>query len=149
MDGFELSIVINRRIEDVFAFLSNLENDPKWRREWVDAMKTSEGLMSVGARFSLFNEMFGKRNEVVYEVSTYEPNHIVSWKTISGPLPLTFQRVFEQVESGTQVHFRYEADRDRMPLIFKLLKPLIVASGKQALQGDVPKLKELMKARDS
>ena len=93
MDGFELGIVINRSIEDVFAFLSNLENDPKWRREWVDAKNTSEGLMSVVARFSLFSEMFGKRNEVVYEVSTYEPNHIAAWKTISGPLPLTFQRV--------------------------------------------------------
>lgn len=144
MDGFESSIVIDRSIEEVFAFLSDLENDPKWRREWVDARKTTDGLMSVGARFSLFNEMFGKRNEVVYEVSKYEPNHMAAWNTISGSLPLMFQRVFEQVETGTKVDFRYEADMDRTPFIFKLLKPLIVASGKQALQGDFPKLKELM-----
>jgi len=40
MEGFELSIVINRSIEEVFAVLVNLENDVKWRREWVDARKT-------------------------------------------------------------------------------------------------------------
>jgi len=148
MDGFEMSIVINRRIEEVFAFLSNLENDAKWRREWVDAKKTSEGPVSIGSRFSLFSEMFGKRNEVVYEVANYEPNHIAAWKTISGPLPLKFQRTFEQVEGGTQISFRYEAERDRMPFIFKLLKPLIVGAGKRALQGDFPKLKELMEAHD-
>jgi hypothetical protein len=35
MEGFELSIVINRPIEEVFGFLTNLENDLKripWRR---------------------------------------------------------------------------------------------------------------------
>jgi hypothetical protein len=35
MEGFELSIVINRPIEEVFGFLTNLENDLKWRGEWV------------------------------------------------------------------------------------------------------------------
>jgi hypothetical protein len=35
MAGFELSIVISRPIEEVFAVLANLENDVKWRREWV------------------------------------------------------------------------------------------------------------------
>lgn len=100
----------------------------------------------MGGRFSLFNEMFGKRIEVAYEISTYDPNHIAAWKTISGPLPLTFKRVIEQVERVTQVNFLYEADR--MPLIFKLSKPLNVASGTQALQSDFPRLKELMEARD-
>lgn len=39
METFELSTVINRPIEEVFTVLSNLENDLKWRTEWVDAKK--------------------------------------------------------------------------------------------------------------
>jgi len=56
MNGFELSTVINRPLEEVFGFLANLENDLKWRREWVDARKTSEGLIGLGTRFSLFGK---------------------------------------------------------------------------------------------
>lgn len=33
MEGFELSNVINRPIEEVFGFLANLENDLKWRSD--------------------------------------------------------------------------------------------------------------------
>lgn len=41
MERFVLSIVINRPIEEVFKFLTNLENDLNWRSEWVDATNTS------------------------------------------------------------------------------------------------------------
>ncbi len=41
MEGFELSIMINRPIEEVFGALTNLENDIKWRREWVETKYTS------------------------------------------------------------------------------------------------------------
>jgi len=44
MEGFELSIVINRPIEEVFTVLANLENDLKWRSEWVEAKNTSDVL---------------------------------------------------------------------------------------------------------
>jgi uncharacterized membrane protein len=30
MGGFETSIVINQPLEEVAAYLSNLENDPRW-----------------------------------------------------------------------------------------------------------------------
>ena len=63
---------------------------------------------------------------------------------MSGPLPLTFQRTFERVKGGTQVTIRYEAE---IRGFFKLIKPLVVNAGKRALQGDFPKLKELMEAR--
>jgi hypothetical protein len=51
MEGFELTIVINRPIEETFGFLSNLENDIKWRSEWVETRNTSGGTLGVGATF--------------------------------------------------------------------------------------------------
>lgn len=77
MKGFELSIVINRPIEEAFGFLSNLENDIKWRRKWLDAKKTSEDPIGIGTRFSLFGELFGRWIPMVYEVIEYESN--VAW----------------------------------------------------------------------
>lgn len=73
MDGFELSIVINRPIEEAFDFLSNLENDIKWRSEWVETRKTSDGAPGVGATFILTGEFLGRQVPTSYEVVEYEP----------------------------------------------------------------------------
>jgi len=144
MDRFERSTIINRPLEEVFPVLANLENDPKWRREFVEARKTSDGPIGIGTRFSLFGEFLGRRGEVVYKVSEYEPNRITAWKTVSGPLPLTFRRSFEGVEGGTQVTIRYEGE---MGSFFSLMKPLLISMARRALEGDLPKVKEMMEAR--
>ena len=144
MGAFELSIVINRPTEEVFAVLANLENDVKWRREWIEAKNTSEGPLGVGATFRLVSKFLGRRIEVEYEVTEYEPNRITAWKAVSGPLPLIFRRTFERVEGGTRVTIRYEGE---LRGFFKLAGPLVVSMGKRQLEGDFPKLKELMEAR--
>ena len=144
MERFEMSTMINRPIEEVFAVLANLENDAKWRREFVETKKTSEGPVGIGTRFSLFGEFLGRRIETVYEVVEYEPNRITAWETVSGPLPLTFQRTFERVEGGTQVTVIYEVE---IRGFFKLIKPLVISAGRRAQKGDLPKVKEMMEAR--
>ncbi len=144
MEGFELTIVINRPIEEAFGFLSNLENDVKWRREWVDAKKTSEGPIGIGTRFSLFGKLFGRPIPTVYEVIKYEPNRSAAWRTVSGPLPLTFRRTFERVEGGTRFAIRYEAE---LRGFFKLVMPLLAGSVKRQHEGDLRKVKELMETR--
>jgi uncharacterized membrane protein len=143
MGAFEMSIVINRPVEEVFAFLSNLENEVKWRREWIEARNTSEGPLGVGATFLLVSTFLGRRVEVVYEVTEYEPNRLTAWKAVSGPLPLTFRRIFERVEDGTRVTISYDGE---MRGLLKLMAPLFVSMGKRQLAGDIPKLKQVLEA---
>src|SRR3990172_7582724 len=144
MEGFELTIVINRPIEEAFGFLSNLENDIKWRSEWVETKNTSGGSLGVGATFLLVGKFLGRRIETLYEVIEYEPNLSAAWKTVSGPLPLTFQRTFERVEGGTRFTIRYEPE---VRGFFKLVMPLLAGSVKRQHEGNLRKVKELMEAR--
>jgi len=144
MQRYELSTVINRPVAEVFAVLENLENDLKWRTEWVDARKTSDRPIGIGTRFSLFAKAFGRRIETVYETIQYEPNRTAAWKAMSGPLPLTFQRTLEPIDGGTRLTIRYEAD---LRGFFKLIMPLLAGSVTRQHAGDLRKLKELMEAR--
>lgn len=144
VSGFEMSVVIDRPVEEVFAVLADLENDPKWRREWADAAKTSEGPLGVGARVCLGGQVLRWRMEAEYEVTEYEPNRMAAWKTVRGPLPLTFWRKVEQGEGGTRVTIGYDA-KLRGP--GKLAMTLVTPMGRRALAGDFPTLKELMEAR--
>lgn len=144
MTGFESSIVIDRPLEEVFAFLADLENDVDWRREWVDGNKTSAGPIGLGTMFRLVGKAFGRRFEVDYETTEYDPNRSAAWKSVSGPLPPRFWRTFVHVDGGTLVTIRYEAE----PRGFlKLVGPLLTSMGKRQLEGDFPRLTALMKAR--
>ena len=48
MATFENTVVITRPIEEVFAFLSDLENVPKWNYAIVETRKVSEGPVGQG-----------------------------------------------------------------------------------------------------
>ena len=141
MEGFELSIVINRPSEEVFGFLANLENDVKWRSEWVETKNTSGGSPGVGATFCLTGEFLGRRIPTIYEVIEYEPNRSAAWKTVSGPLPLKFQRTFEHGEGGTRFTIKYEAE---VRGLFKLVMSFLAGTVKRQHEGDLRKVKELM-----
>lgn len=141
MDGFEMSVEINRPIDEVFAFRADLEHNLDWRREWIEAKMTSEPPVGIGSTFRMVEGALGRRTTTVYETLQFEPNRTVAWKAISGPLPLTFSRTFASTEKGTRVTIRYEGEYRGL---LKLLKPLLASMGSRALDGDPPKLKELM-----
>lgn len=141
MESFEMTVEIDRPHDEVFAFLCDLANDPSWRREWVSARHTSEGPIGVGTTTSLFAKVLAWRTEAVYEVIAYDPGRSVTWKTVSGPLPLTFWRAVEPDVEGTRVTMGYAGD---FRGLLGLLRPLIVLMGKRALNGDLPTLKQLL-----
>ena len=145
MKPVELSVVINRPLEACFAYLTDLANDLEWRREWIDAEKTTDGPHGVGARYRLTGALLGRRIATEYETIAYEPNRLAAWKAVSGPLPLSFSRAFEAVEGGTRVTMRYEGDRG----LLRLAGPLVAGIGRRQMEGDFPKLKQLMESATS
>jgi len=94
MKPVEASVVIDRPLEACFAYLTDLTNDLEWRREWIDAEKTTHGPPGGGARYRLTGALLGRRIATEYETVAYEPNRLAAWKAVSGPLPLTFSRAF-------------------------------------------------------
>jgi uncharacterized membrane protein len=145
MDSFELSITIERPIEEAFALLADLEKDVKWHSAFVEVRNTSGGPNGVGARFLVFEGLRGRRagGGTEYEVTEYEPYRLAAWKTVSGPLQLKFRRTFERVDEGTRFAVRYEGE----PRGFlKLAWPLIARVARRQQGDDMRKLKELMEA---
>jgi uncharacterized membrane protein len=145
MKPVESSVVINRPLEACFAYLTDLGNDLQWRREWIEAEKTTDGPHGVGARYRLTGALLGRRIATEYETIAYEPNRKAAWKAVSGPLPLTFSRAFEAVEGGTRITMRYEGDSR----LLRLAGPLVAGIGRRQLEGDYPKLKQVLESAAS
>lgn len=144
MRGFESSTVVNRAPHEVFVFLANLENDFRWRREWVEGTKTSQGPIGVGSTFRLVGKQ--ARDTTEYELTEYEPDEITAWKATSGfaaVMNLRFRRTCEADQGGTRVTIGYEGEL-RGPL--RLAGPILSRIGRGHLEADLPKLKAVMKS---
>ncbi len=144
MAKIELSIVIDRPVEEVFAFKVNVENDLNWASDATEIKKTSEGPIGVGTTFHRVGVLLGRRSESEIEITEYDPYRKYTSKSKSGPFPFEAQWTFESVPGGTQVSLAGEAELDGL---LKLAEPVIVNTARQQFQSDLEKLKKFMEAR--
>jgi uncharacterized membrane protein len=139
---FETSVLINRPVEEVFAVLSNVENNPKWSSAFLEVNKTSEGPVGAGTTWRGVGKFLGKRIEVEIEQTEYEPNRKSTQKSTS-PFPVNQQMTFESVDSDTRINLKFEAEPGGF---FKLAEPLLAGMTKRNIEGELANLKDLMDA---
>ena len=139
----EISTTIKRPVEDVFAVMSNVENNPKWSAVALESKKTSPGPIGVGTTTRFVGKFLGRRIESESEVTEFEPNRKYSWQSKSGPFPIKASTTFEQIEGGTRVNTTADAEPGGF---FKLAEPLIVSMAKRQFQSDLDNLRDLMEA---
>lgn len=143
MAKFEISTVIKRPTEEVFAVMSNAENNLKWQSGTIEAEKTSDGPIGVGTTWRSVSRFLGRRIESESEFTEYELNRKLGFKSKSGPIQFESRMTFERVEGGTRINTKFEAE---IGGFFKLAEPLVVSMGKRQLEGDLANLKDLMEA---
>ena len=143
MATLDMSIVINRPLEEVFAFVSNPENNPKWVSMSDSVRLTSAGPIGVGTTFRSVVTILGRRIEGEVAFTEYEPNHSYAQKTTSGPIPVESQVTFERVDGGTRVTNHQVAEPGGF---FKLAEPVLVRMIKRQFEADFANLKDLMEA---
>jgi uncharacterized membrane protein len=138
----ESTTVINRSVEEVFAVLSNVENNPKWSSAFLEVNKTSEGPIGIGTIWRGVGKFLGKQLEVEIEQTEYEPNRKSAQKS-KLPFPSNQQMTFERVNGGTRVNLKFEAEPGGF---FKLAEPLLASTVKRNIEGELANLKDLMEA---
>ena len=144
MARIEINLVINRPIEEVFAFVSNSENLPRWRSTSLEVKKTSEGSLGVGSTFKGRFTFLGRQFDGNVIVTAYETNRAYASKIAEGPFPLETGYTLEPVENGTHVTFVVEGAPGGF---FKFAEPLVVSMAKRAYDTDLQNLKEMLEAQ--
>jgi uncharacterized membrane protein len=143
MAKLEISTVIHRPVEEVFAVVSNFENNPKWNSSSIEVKKTSAGPIGQGTTWRSVVNLLGQRVESESEVSEYEPNRKITTKGKQGPIPTKSQVTFESVNGGTRVSAILEGEPGSF---FKLAEPLLVNLAKRQFDAALANLKDLMEA---
>jgi Polyketide cyclase / dehydrase and lipid transport len=140
MANIEVNVVINRPLDEVFAYLACEDNNVNWRSGMVDVQRTSEGPVGVGTTYRIVNQVMGRRMEGEAEVTEYDLNRKYATRNRSGPRIET-QRTFESVAGGTRVTIAVNAD---LTGLFHLAEPVITSMGRRRIENDVADLKDLL-----
>ena len=140
MATFENVVVIGRPIEDVFAFLSDFENVPKWNYAIVETRKVSEGPVGVGTTYRQVRSV-PSRSEESFEVTAYDPPRHLAIQGQLGPFPSRLSYALDALPEGTRVTNSVELQL-RGP--GRLLGPLAVPRVRDAVGANLRKLKELL-----
>ena len=96
----EASIVVNRPAHDVFAYMTDIDKETEWQAELLEAKQTSTGPLSVGTTVREVRRFMNRRMEVVFEITEFEPDREMSFKSISAPFPMHGRYSLEPVEGG-------------------------------------------------
>jgi uncharacterized protein YndB with AHSA1/START domain len=140
------SITINRPVEEVFAYVTDVTNDPAWHTDVLEARKTTEGPIGMGTVWhTRFKPAMGI-SETDMEVVAFEPNRVQVMKGDVGPMHPTLTYQFEPADGGTRFTRRVQI---RVSGWMKIMQPMIgmmvpkqnkgfVANLKRVLEGGTP-----------
>ena len=80
------SILIKRRIDEVFAFIAKGENTKLWRPGVIQISKVAGGYDSVGAEYrQRLTGPFGRNIDGDYRITEFELNKIIAFEVTAGP----------------------------------------------------------------
>ncbi len=93
---------------EVFTFLADLQNLPRWMSGIVSAELTTTGEIGVGSRAHVVRELLGQRIEVDVTVAGYEPPRRVQLDTSASGIGVKATLDIEPAGNGTSLTLAME-----------------------------------------
>ena len=137
---FENSVIINRPVNKVFEFITDLNNNPIWQTDILELAVTSEGRFGLGSTYRCVNRFMGKRIETEGLITEYVPDRACSFQIKSGSINGESNFFFEALNGATK--FTTTADLDLK--FFKLGEVIVKRKIYKQLKNDMLQLKSVL-----
>jgi len=132
-------VVIERPCEEVFAFLADPANDPRWRSGVLDIQHVSGS--GVGARYAQsVKGPGGRRIPADIEITALAPGESIAFQTVAGPVRPRGRYTLSAADSGTRVRFELEAEVTGLK---RLMAPMVQRTMEHEV-GQLDQLKRVM-----
>jgi uncharacterized protein YndB with AHSA1/START domain len=80
---FRATVVVDRPIEEVFAFLADGENDPKFSPRVLEIAKTTDGPPAVGTVYASTVKDAGMKTKREFKLTEFDPPTRIRWTETS------------------------------------------------------------------
>lgn len=137
--------MIKRAVEDVFAFITNIEAQTQWQAATLENRKLTEGPVRVGTRMQHHGKFMRVRIETIAEVIELEPYSRYRYKSIQGFLPVDMLYALEPLKGGTKLNLTAGGAPGGF---FRLAEPLVAVASRRLISADLRRLKGVLEAQD-
>lgn len=145
----EAAVLIERPLEDVFAFVSDPNNETSWHTQILEVRPAAGGAeqsglpnsWTQGSTWTVTAGFMGRRMDGEVEVTRFEPDRLIEFTSRTGPLLPIATCLVERTDEGTLFTRRTE-----IPLkgIFRPMKPLIERDATKRQKRHVENLKRTL-----
>jgi uncharacterized membrane protein len=139
----EFSIEIARSRDDVFAVVSNLENDPKWQAAVLQSERVTPGKTRPGTRFTQWVNLMGKRTRLDVEFQVFEPPERYLLQCVCGPLEFDTEVRFASMRRGTELEVLVSG---KPTGVFRIAAVVLSKHRSAEIEADLGNLKGLLEA---
>jgi len=137
------SIEINRRPEDVFAYVDDLSRHGEWQENIVSTTIETDGPTRVGTRATNRRRVPGGERDISFEVTEHDPPRKVAFRGINGPVRPVGTVTFEPLDGGARTRLTLDFDLKGRG-IGLLFAPLARSNARKEIPKDHRKLKEIL-----
>lgn len=135
---------VARPADEVFAFIADMSNNPRWQQGQESCTWTSPPPIGVGSTYDQRARFLGREIVSSFEVVEYEPDRRIRIRTVDGPMPMDITREVDPLgEDGARVRATI---RGGPTGLLRLLDPLTRRMVQRSVRGDYARLAELLGA---
>lgn len=133
-------VVIDRPVQDVWDFISEPNNLPKWLSGISDIRKSAE-TMAVGESYGFKRRFLGRSVDGTSSVTAYDPPTKYAYSFASGDMTSTITYELEKLGDGTLLNFSYEAE---VGGFFGVAPKVVLSRATGEYEKDLEKLKQAL-----
>ena len=136
-----VSVLIARPVGDVFEFIADARNRPRWDDSVDSEELTSPEPIGVGTTVRTTLRSMGREYVYTWEVVEHQPSSRMTIESTSGPFPTTLAYQLSEREGMTAVDFSVSG---RPTGMLRLFEPLIARNTQTNLDRGFARLKQLL-----
>lgn len=136
----EVTVHLNRPVDQVFAFLMDTSKLSTWQSNLIKSEPLTEGPLRTGSRFREIRRIQGKESEIEGEIVALEPNKRLETRTITKPQAMVSYALAPE-QGGTRLQYKFILVTSGL---MRLLEPVIASSIKKDTEVDFESLKRVL-----
>ena len=137
----KVSVLIDRPQAEVFAFVADARNRPRWDEGVESEELTSPEPIGVGSTIRTTLRSMGREYVYEWEIVRHEPPRRQTIESTSGPFPTTLDWELDGEEGATRAQFSLTG---RPSGLLRLLQPMIARTTQRNLDEAFPRLKQIL-----
>jgi len=145
MNEFEVSVVINRPMPEVWEYVNTTENELVWQSSAVERIPLYEGPIEKGSQIRQVDSFLGRRWEWEWEVTELH-DYVRHDRTLTGPLEMEVEWRLDPAGDAARFTVHLATEVGAGNFFGKLADPLLIRIAKRDFQTNLENLKDVLEA---